>query len=254
MTLRVKSIIFSAGSLLVMITFIVVFYNYKSANNKLIDLITVLAELKNSAHEIRMEILASQNRGIDTGKINRVLTAAPNLSQKLRRALLSGEDVARLVDVELSFIRIDKALNSYLAETTLEQPLLAQINNETVKIEQAVNLFLKPSEIKINILKIKTELLIYMIYFILIAGIIGSLLALSRLFINPILMLSRQIEDIKNGVKENIDFRKTNDEIGRLAEFTSAAISDIKSQTKEVQKSKKELEHHYHRQIVSHRY
>ena len=233
-----------------MITFIVVFYNYKSANNKLIDLITVLAELNNSAHEIRMEILASQNRGIDTGKINRVLTAAPNLSQKLRRALLSGEDVARLVDVELSFIRIDKALNSYLAETTLEQPLLAQINNETVKIEQAVNLFLKPSEIKINILKIKTELLIYMIYFILIAGIIGSLLALSRLFINPILMLSRQIEYVKNGVKENIDFRKTNDEIGRLAEFTSAAISDIKSQTKEVQKSKKELEHHYHRQIV----
>ena len=48
-----------------MITFIVVFYNYKSANNKLIDLMTVLAELKNSAYEIRMEVLASQDRGID---------------------------------------------------------------------------------------------------------------------------------------------------------------------------------------------
>ena len=159
MTLRVKSIIFSAGSLLLMIMFIVVFYNYKSANNKLIDLITVLAELKHSAHEIRIEVLASQGRGMDTEKINRVLTSAPNLSQKLRGTLLSGEDIARLVDVELSFIRIASALNSYPAEKTLEQPLLAQINNETVKIEQTVNLFLKPSEIKINILKIKTELL-----------------------------------------------------------------------------------------------
>jgi PAS domain S-box-containing protein len=250
MTLRVKSILFSAGALLLMIIFIAVFYTYRSANNKLFELITILETLKHYSHEIKMEILSAQQRELDIAKIKKIISSVPDLSRKLRETSLSGEERAKLINAELSFMRIDNALDSYLTEKDLKRPLLAQIHNETDKIAQSVNLFLDQSEREIYILKIKTERLIYMIYFIIIAGIIGALVYMSRLFINPILMLSRQVEDIKNGVKENIDFRKTNDEIGRLAEFTSATISDIRAQSKEVQTGKIELEYHFNRQLA----
>jgi PAS domain S-box-containing protein len=164
--------------------------------------------------------------------------------------LLSNEDIPELIQLDLSFVRINNALSLSLPGQSIEKALAEQIYQETEKIEKSVDVLLHLSEGKINTLKSRTERFIIVIYLVLISGICAGFLLFSRLFISPVMALSRSVEDVKKGLIENIAPVNKYDEIGRLSEFTRLAISDIKAKTNELEGSKKELELHYQRQIA----
>jgi PAS domain S-box-containing protein len=250
MTLRTKSGIFLLLAITILVISAGAFFVYKSTNDKLIEVITILDKIRHDSYDIRREALSGRTGESLHEKVSTVSHSMPEYSGRLKNTLLSDEDIPELIQLDLSFVRIGNALALSLPGQSTEKALTEQIYNETEKIEKSVEVLLHLSEGKINALKSRTERFIIIIYLVLIAGTFGGFLAFSLFFINPVMALSRSVEDVKKGLTENIAPVNKYDEIGRLSEFTRLAISDIKSKTNELEGSKKELELHYQRQIA----
>ncbi|MDH4230404.1 MAG: ATP-binding protein [Nitrospirota bacterium] len=250
MTLRTKSIIFSLLAIGILIISAGAFSVYKSMNEKLIEVITILDKINHSSYEIQREALSGGSGEALQKKVREITHSMPEYSNELKRTLLSDEDIPELIQMDLSFVRINNAINVSLPGQGVEKPLKEQLYNETEKIEKSVEVLLRLSEGKINKLKGRAEVFLIVMYLVLIAGICAGFFSFTLLFISPLMALSRSVEDVKKGLTENIAPVKKNDEIGRLSEFTRLAISDIKSKTNELEVSKKEMELHYQRQIA----
>jgi PAS domain S-box-containing protein len=250
MTLRTKSIIFSLSAIVILIFSAGTFSIYKSTNEELVDIIMILDKVKHNSYEIQREAVSGRSGEKLHEKVREIAHSMPEYSNKLKSTLLSNEDIPELIQLDLSFVRINNALSLSLPGQSIEKALAEQIYQETEKIEKSVDVLLHLSEGKINTLKSRTERFIIVIYLVLISGICAGFLLFSRLFISPVMALSRSVEDVKKGLIENIAPVNKYDEIGRLSEFTRLAISDIKAKTNELEGSKKELELHYQRQIA----
>ena len=250
MTLRARSGIFLLLAITILVISAGAFFVYKSTNDKLIDVITILDKIRHDSYEIQREVQFNRTGEDLREKVAEIIHSMPEYSSKLKNTLLSDEEIPMLIQLDSSFVRIGDALASSLPGRIMEKPLTGQIYNETEKIGKSVDVLLRLSGDRIKTLKNRTERIITVIYLLLVAGTCAGFFLFSRLFINPVVALSRSVEDVKKGSRENIAPNNKFDEIGRLSEFTRLTISDIRTKTEELEESKKELELHYQRQIA----
>lgn len=239
MTLKSKTIIYSIMALFVIFLSIFIFREYSSTNKRLISIVLLLDTIRDTALEIRIEIL---NDRPESEYMVKIISTIPETTHQLHNVLLSKYKPAGLIDLEIMFVRIKRVLNRSLPGRTLEPPLLEQIRNETLKIEQTVNALKNMTRQESGRLQVRAEIMISALSLALLAYILGILFFLSRSVVLPILALSRQIEEVREGKRKNIVLTKSEDEIGRLSKFTRNIIAELTRKNIMLQEEIKEKE------------
>ncbi|MDH3353259.1 MAG: hypothetical protein OEL87_02325, partial [Nanoarchaeota archaeon] len=121
MTLRWKTIIFSVTALLVMFISLYIFQGYRETNKNLIFIVSLLNEIRISAHEIGEEI---RQENPDLSSIKKRIATMPEVSRRFQDALGVETKGAHYIDVEISFVRLGRVLDKMLPGLILEEPLL----------------------------------------------------------------------------------------------------------------------------------
>jgi PAS domain S-box-containing protein len=222
-------------------------HKYQATSNKLMNFIMTLDEIMQSAHEIEIATLIGN---MDTDVLVENAKEIPMLFRQLQDDFQSAEAAVIMTDLGISIIRFGRAANLSLPGNTLQQPLLEQLLNETTKIEQAAVSLRKVSQNEIYSLRETADRLIDCIFLLLITCTGIALFAIHRMFIYPILSLTREINEVKEGIREEITPATRHDEIGQLMDFTSVTITSMKAQGNELQYSRQRLQSHLQRQVA----
>jgi PAS domain S-box-containing protein len=247
MTIKAKSFTCAMLIMLVLVATGILSHRYKATSNRMMNFILNLDEIMHSAHAIEV---ASLTGNLDPDVLDEHARKLPKLFQQLQDNFQSANASVVLTDLEISIIRFVRAANLSLPGNTLEQPLLKQLHNETNKIEQAAMGLRQATQNEIYSLRMRADGLFDFIFLFLLVGTVIAFIAIHRLFIYPILSLSRLINEVKEGVREEIPPANSNDEIGLLVDFTRETISGLRKQGKELQISRQQLQSNLQRQVA----
>jgi PAS domain S-box-containing protein len=247
MTLKTKSFICAVLIMLALVATFVLSQHYKQTSNRLTNFIISLDEIMQSAHKIE---IASLTGNLDPEILDKNAKEMPRLFQRVQDNFQSAKASDTLTYLGISIIRFVRAANQSLPGKTLEQPLLKQLHNETNKIEQAAMGLRNVAQNEIFSLRRAADSLFVILFLLLIACTVIAFFAIHRMFIYPILSLSRQINEVKEGKREEISLAKSHDEISQLADFTRDAISGLRAQGNELRESRQQLQSHLQRQVA----
>lgn len=232
MTLNTKSKIFLCLALLLTLFTGVIFQQYRLINARLSDTLMLLDNVYSSVHQIEREML---NDPPNIALMKNITQNIPADIKDLQEKLLSKYKPSIFVDLEITFVRLKRIVDRSLPGTTLELPLMKQIRNETFKIEQAVQALLIMTHDKHDQLRDRAELLIVIVYCTFIAFLFGIIVFMARLIVRPIVMISKEIEQLGAGKREEISSLARTDEIGTLNEFIRKVIAELAQKNKVLQ-------------------
>ncbi|MFW8601530.1 response regulator [Desulfobacterota bacterium M19] len=212
-------------------TFIVLlalaFYQYSSLGDRLLNTDSILDEISQTTHRIQIEALCGKS---SRERAQKIIAKINQLSHSLRKYDLSPKENNRLIDLEISIVRIGRILDQPRgAKQSTPGPLFKQIENETIKISRASRALMPLVRNRIEREQGRARFLISFFYFILCLCSIGVVVFLSRSIISPVLRLSREIKEVQQGLRDNIAPAVTHNEIGSLVSFTRNTISSIQS-------------------------
>ena len=247
MTLKAKSFICAVLIMLVLAVTGILAHKYKATSNNLMNFIIILDEIMHSAHELEIAALTGN---VDLDILDESTKEIPMLFQQVQDNFQSANVTVTLTDLGISIIRFVRAANQALPGKTLEQPLLEQLHNERIKIEQAAKSLKKVGLNEIDSLQTTAESLFDLIFLLLITGTLVVLLAIHRMFIYPILSLTRQINEVREGVREEISPATSLNEIGQLTDFTRVTITSLAAQGNELLHSRRRLQSNLQRQVA----
>lgn len=247
MTLKAKSFVCAVLIMLVLAVTGILAHKYKATSNNLMNFIIILDEIMHSAHELEIAALTGN---VDLDILDESTKEIPMLFQQIQDNFQSANVTVTLTDLGISIIRFVRSANQALPGKTLEQPLLEQLHNERIKIEQAAKSLKKVGLNEIDSLQTAAESLFDLIFLLLITGTFVVLLAIHRMFIYPILSLTRQINEVREGVREEISPATSLNEIGQLTDFTRVTITSLAAQGNELLHSRQRLQLNLQRQVA----
>ncbi|MEN8142776.1 MAG: HAMP domain-containing protein [Thermodesulfobacteriota bacterium] len=214
MSLKTKTIIFSSLALAILIAVIIIFHVYRSADYRLYQTVTKLEMINHAGHEIAIDILLDL---ADVDSLRAHLHDIPVISRQLQEILPEASKPAELINMEMSFVRLERVVDNLSPGQPIAPPLLEQVRNEIMKISENVAALKNLTEQKINTLHARANMMIVVLFIALVAYISGIFLFLFRMIITPLLTFSDQVEQIREGQLENITLPQRNDELGQLA-------------------------------------
>ncbi len=227
--MKLQSISYLISSLTVVFAVLLAmaFYQYSSLGDRLLNTDAILDEISQTTHQIQIEALCGR---ASLGRAQKIITKINQLSQQLRRYTLSSNENNKLIDLEISIVRIGRIFD-YPRRTkqSMPAPFFKQIENETIKISSASKALMPLVRNRIEQEQERARFLISFFYFILCLCSIGVVVFLSKSIISPVLRLSREIEEVQRGSRNNIAPAVTHNEIGSLVSFTRNTISSIQS-------------------------
>ncbi len=247
MTLKSKSLFLSILALLLASISFLLYLQHKSINDDLFNAVILLDDIKDTAYELEFEIIHDI---INTSSAKHSLEKIPSFSKKIKDLWRIKTTPKHLIELEISFVRIERLIDKSLPGQTKKQPLLKQIDLEILKIHNSVDKLLEYSRQRLDILKNRADLLTLLQFFALLIYSVSILFFPIQSIITPLLNLSRQVKSVDSGKKENITIPDRNDEIGTLYIFIHKTISGLLSQGNELRQSKENLNQQYQQQLA----
>lgn len=247
MTLKSKAIILSILTLLVASLSFVLYLQHKSITNDLFNAMVLLDEIKSSANELELNVI---HNTFDASFFNQSINRIPEISKQLNKLLQLDTTPPHLVNLELSFVRIERIMNNSVPGYTLEEPLVKQLDHEIHKINTAAEELIIFSRQKLDSLKNWSDLITLFQFVTLILYSAGILLFPLENIITPLLQLCSQVKLVEIGETQNIPIPARKDEIGLLHRFIHNTISDLQTQTNELKQNRENLELQYQQQLA----
>lgn len=214
MTIKSKTVLFSASALVVLIASIIIFQGYLTANYRLYQTVSQLEMVNHAAHEIAIEILLDLK---DVDSLKNHLTKIPRITRQLQEILPNSNKPAELVKMEISVVRIKRIVDNLIPDQAIARPQLEQVRNEVEKINENVATLRVLFEQEINNLQTMAKMKITALVTLLVIYILGMFLLLFKTVVKPLLILSSQVEKVKGGEIQNVTPSARKDEIGQLA-------------------------------------
>ena len=214
MTIKSKTVLFSASALTVLIASIIIFQGYRSTNYRLYQTVSKLEMVNHATHEIAIEILLDLK---DVDSLKKHLEEIPPITRQLQEILPSANKPAELVSMEISVVRIKRVVDDLTSGQPIGKPLLEQVRNEVEKISENVATLRSLSEQEINTLQTTAEIKITALVALLVIYIAGMFLLLFKMVVKPLLMFTSQVEKVREGKLQNVISLAKKDEIGQLA-------------------------------------
>jgi len=231
MNLKSRTILFSSLALAILIAALVIFQDYRATNSRLYQTVSRLEMINHAGHEIAIDIL------IDLGDVDSLrahLNDIPLITRQLQEILLDTANPPELINMKMSFVRLNRVIDNLRPGQAIAPRLLAQVRNEATKISENVAILKNLTEQKINTLQARAEMMIIGLFILLVAYITGVLLLTIRLVIKPLLILSSQVEEVREGQRENITLPTRKDELGQLAREFNQLINRRRQAEKEL--------------------
>jgi len=223
MTLKVKSIIVAFFILVSIALSMALFSDYDTLSNSLITNLLVTEKILSAENELYRNFTGEQ----DFNEAGRVIETIPGLTRDLNIKGLTPEELHHFVEVKMSFIRIGRLIRTMSTEGNHSGPELRQIHDELRKIETVTVEFRKSFGLRTEQEKSLKKNASIFLYLSVGAGIILILIGFYRYFIGPILLLSADIKDVRDGKKDAISVYPVKDEIGRLTDFTNQTLKEL---------------------------
>ena len=215
MSLKTKVTLISALATIVVVISFTFFQEYRATNSRLFQTVSALNMVNHAGHEIAIEILLDIK---DDNSIYEHLERIPIVTQQLQKIYSDVQKPAEIVDMEMSFVRIKRVVDDLVPGRPIPKPILEQIRNEIEKINRSVAKLKNLSEQESMRLKARSEFMIMTIYLVLVGYIMFMFVLLLKMVIIPILVISRQIEQVGLGERDKVTKASRKDEIGQLAE------------------------------------
>jgi PAS domain S-box-containing protein len=200
------------------------FNDYNSLNNSILRNMQVSGRILGANAGVYRALTGSD---MDIEIAKRIVASIQGIMKPVTTEGLTQDELNSLISVKMAFIRIERLLKGLTPGVTIQVPELRQINNELIKIEKSVMKFEESFRQRMEKEKgfmIKTQAALFATF---IFGIIFLLLSFYRSFLKPILNMTSQIEEVKDGKTENITIYKSKDEIGRLSDFTYVTLNEL---------------------------
>ena len=215
MSLKTKVTLISVLAGIVVVISFIFFREYRATNSRLFQTISALDRVNHAGHEIAIEILLDMK---DDNSIYEHLERIPIVTQQFQNIYSEVQKPTEVVDMEMSFVRIKRVVDDLVPGRPIPTPILEQIRNEIEKINGSVIKLKNLSQQESMTLKARSEIMIMAIYLILVGCIMFMFVLLLKMVIMPILVISRQIEQVGLGERDKVTTASTKDEIGQLAE------------------------------------
>ncbi|OGW21690.1 MAG: hypothetical protein A2X55_03385 [Nitrospirae bacterium GWB2_47_37] len=224
MTLKTKSIITALLVLAIVLLSFELFTEYNALNNSILTNHTASHQILR-AEELIYKVLSESKPDIETAQktIAGIEEAAGHIDIKK----LTPEEMSNVINVKMSFIRIERLLKGISGDRTADEPSLRQINSELRKIEKFTEKFIESFKHRrekevASMVKIQIALLP-----LVGIGIIALFIEFYRSFLKPITYLTSQVQAVKDRKISNISVYKGKDEIGRLSDFTYRTLGEL---------------------------
>ncbi|MEN8136625.1 MAG: methyl-accepting chemotaxis protein [Thermodesulfobacteriota bacterium] len=215
MTIKANTILFSALALTVLIASIIIFQGYRATNHRLYQTISKLDMINHGAHKIAIEILLDLK---DVDSLKKHLAEIPPLTRQLQEILTDTSNPAELVNMEISFVRVKRVVDNLTPGQPISKPKLEQVRNEVIKISENVASLKSLFEQEIKSLQTMAEMKITVLVALLVIYIVSMFFLLFKVVTKPLLILSGQVERVREGELHNVRLSARKDEIGQLAE------------------------------------
>lgn len=224
MTLKQKTLSVFFLAMVVMVLSLLVFQGYRSANTRQENIRTLLDEISHNASEIEKNIIGAT---FDREAFGKSMAALPLKTSRLQAELRTTAKPEKLIDLEITFVRIRRLMSQAISGEVLEQPLLLQIRHETWLVSRSIDDLFHVANEELNSLRYKAEWAIVILFLTLFASTLGMIVFVFMEIVRPILVLSRQVDEVRQGTRKAIDPLSRGDEIGKLSEFSRQAIDNI---------------------------
>jgi hypothetical protein len=224
MTLKAKASIISLLTLALIALSMKLFGDYDALNNSIVANLVATEKILVAKDQLFKNFTT---RAPDFKAAMQVIESVPGTVAPLDITRLTADELHYLVTVKMSFIRIGRLLQSMPADGVPPPAKLRQIGNELDKIEASAAEFRESFRRRMEQEKLSKKNLVIVLYLSGVVGILVALLGFYRYFIGPILSLSADIKDLRDG--KRTDRRPPPDEIGRLAEFTNQTLRPLSS-------------------------
>jgi hypothetical protein len=198
-----------------------------------------LEKVNHAGHEIAIDILLNLR---DVVSLQEHLEDIPRITGQLQKMYPSADKPVELINTEMSFVRLKRVIANLKRDQAITKPLLEQVRNEIIKINTNVAALKDLSEQEIKKLQTRAERMISVLFILLVTYIGGGGVLLNKMVIMPVLALTRQIEQIKDGHLENLTLSPRKDEIGQLAREFNLLIA-----------KRREAEEELKQEIVEHK-
>jgi len=224
MTLKAKSIILSLVTLAIIALSMTLFNDYNTQNNSIITNLLVTEKILSAEDQVH-EYFTDDKPDIEAAK--RVVETIPRITQPLEIKGLTRDELHSLVTVKLSFVRIKRLLQEMSNAQDLSAPERQQVRNELMKIETSTAAFRESFGRRSEQERMVKKNIVIFLYLTGGTGIILALIGFYFYFIGPILTLSAEIKDVRDGKRETISVYPVEDELGRLSEFTNQTLREL---------------------------
>jgi len=238
MNIKSQTILLSTSALIILIASVIIFIDYRSTNNRLYQTASKLDMITHATHEIAIEILLDLK---DLDSLKKHLNEIPPITIQLNKIWPGAKKPTELVNMELSLVRLRRAVNSMVPGQPNNKPLLEQIRNEVEKISVNARNLKSLSERKINVFQRYSEIKITALVALLLLYIIGMFLLLFKTVVKPLLTLNNQVEQVRNGELHNLTPMVRKDEIGQLSEEFNHLLDERRHAEKDL---KQEIAQH----------
>ena len=238
MNLKAKTILASSLALAILIAAVILFQGYRTTNDRLYQTVSSLEMINHASHEFAIEILLSLG---DVDSLRAHFNEVPHMARQLQEISSDPDNPAELIDLEMSFVRLIRVIDNLRPGQAIPPPLLEQVHNEVMKISANVTNLKKLSEQKVNTLQARAEMMIIGLFTGLVMFIGGVSLLMIRMVIAPLLTLSSQVVQVREGQLENIALPARKDELGQLAGEFNQLIDKRQQAEKEL---KQEINEH----------
>jgi|GEM_PF-6897047 len=233
MTIKTKTILFSASALSVLIASVIIFHSYRATNARLYQTVIHLDMVDHAAYEITIEMLLDLR---DVDSLKEHLKEIPAITRQLQELLPEKDKPAELINLEISFVRVRRIVDNLQPGLPVNKPLLEQVRNEAAKIRSNVAILKSLSEQKINKLQTRAEFMITALVALLVIYISGMFLLLFKAVVKPLLKFSRQVEMVREGELQNVEVASRKDEIRRLADGFNQLVEKRRQAEKELRR------------------
>ena len=224
MTLRTKSFIISFFLLAAVLFGLILFADFTALNRSSISTLLVSERILSAEAQIYKSLSTSTP---DITTATNAVNQIPDAMKSLPTDKLARNEIRRLINVKMAFIRIDRLLRKLAGPRNITEPELRQIHNELLKIEQSTKEFIASFNERVERERTAKHTAVMAMYVTGGLFIVLAFIAFYRYSIRPILNLSSQVEAVKEGRIKNIRVYDGNDEIGRLSDFTHQMLDEL---------------------------
>ncbi len=224
MTLKTKAISISVLTLAIIALSMTLFNDYNNQNNSIITNLIVTEKLLGAEAQLHKRFTED---GPDLEAAKRVVETIPEITRPIELTGLTNEEMRRFAAVKLSFARIKMLLRDRPGARGLSGPEKQQVRNEMMNIESSTAAFRASYRSRLERERRTKRNLVFFLYLTGGAGIVVVLLGFYRYFIGPVLTLSAEIREVRDGKKKTISIYPVEDELGRLSEFTNQTLSEL---------------------------